>query len=60
MFFKKKKQLSGHETAIATMYLTKTIKMLEDEVSKYPLIQRGNWTIIHDIECLKAAIKYLE
>lgn len=60
MFFKKRKDLSNHEIAIAIMYLTKTIKTLEDEVSKYNSILKGNWTIIHDIKCLKATIKYLE
>ena len=64
MFFnkKKKEELSGHQLAIAKMYLTKAIGNLEVDLSVYPSSDTnfGNWTIIHDIDCLKATIKYLE
>ena len=64
MFFKKRKkeEISSHSLAIAKMYLTKTIKGLETELSVYPSSDKdfGNWAIISDIDSLKATIKYLK
>ena len=64
MFFKKKikEELTSHQLAIAKIYLEKAIKMLEVDLSVYPSsdIDFGNWTIIHEIDCLKTTIKYLK
>ena len=62
MFFKKEKEgISNHSLSIAVMYLTKDIHNLETELTVYPSSDSnlGNWTIIHDIDCLKSVIKYL-
>ena len=64
MFFKKKikEELTGHQLSIARVYLEKAISVLEVDSSVYPSSDTnfGNWTIIHDIDCLKATIKYLK
>ena len=64
MFFKKKKkeELRGHQSSIATMYLSRVINDLEIELSVCESSNTGsdNWAIIHDIVCLKETIKYLK
>ena len=64
MFFKKKikEELSGHQLAVATIYLEKAISRLEVDLSVCQLSDSSfdNWAIIHDITCLKETIKYLE
>jgi len=59
---KKKEKLSGHQISIATMYITKVINALEidSNVSQTNDSNFDNWAITHDIDCLKATIKYLE
>ena len=60
MFFKKKikKELTGHQLSIATMYLSRVINSLEIGLSVSQC--SDDWAIINDIDCLKATIKYLE
>lgn len=62
-FFKSKKktELTGHEKAIAIMYLGKSEYKLQDELDSG---RRDNadsiWTANHDIQCIQKAIKVLE
>jgi hypothetical protein len=54
----KKVELTGHEKAIASMYLSRTRNHLMESLESKQ--GQDNWTTEHDIRILDNAIKYLE